>query len=906
MAGTPWSKRLLRAMLRLYPREFRERFAPDLEADFDEILAARGRRAAWRYALADLRRAIPMIHSDDQRARQRRFAVTLGGEDHMDSLAVDLRHALRALAKSPVFTAVTVLTLALGIGATSAVFSLVNTVLLRPLGYVRPERLMMIHEVIPQSGVPRFGVSPADFLDLREYQGSFTDFGIYRVRPRELSGVGDPESVDVAEVSAAVFPLLGVNAAQGRTFVPDEERSEQSVIVIGDRLRRRRFAASSPVGERLMLDREAFTIVGVMPPGFEFPPRGPTFNGQPADVYVPRVFNPFERQARGMFYHHSVIARLKDGVRPEQAARDTAALGPRVKENYPPELRDGGFTLQIAATPFVDEIVGAVRRPLWMLLGAVGLVLLVACANVANLFLGRAMARERELGVRTAIGAARHRLLQLLLVESLLLALAGGALGLAVAHSTLAAIPSVIAARLPGVSDVALDVRVVAFTLVLSVATALFFGLVPLLAGRRSLADVLREGARSVGGRHQGRVQAGLVVASVTLAFVLLTGAGLLVRSFNRLMSAESGVHALNVLSMEVTLPRAAYDQAGSIRSFYQTVAERVRAVPGVRAAAVASDLPLQPDGERRAFTPDGVDLSNVRLSSIAVTWAHGDYFSTFGIPILRGRNFTREEQLEDRGAVIVSKNIADRYWPGEDPIGKRLKWGIPASPAPWKTVVGVVGDVVDGPLGSEPEIHAYVPYSELPDEALGAPTAGYLRRMLVAVNGGVDAASLAPAVRGVLSGLDRALAVAKATTMAEVVSEAAAPQRLSAAALAGFAVGALLLAAIGLYGVLAFAVAQRTREIGVRVALGAERAQVLALVLERGMRLVAVGLLLGLPSALAAARLLQSLLYETRAFDPLTFVAVPALLAAVSLAACYLPARRAAAVDPAVTLRAE
>jgi len=298
-----------------------------------------------------------------------------------------------------------------------------------------------------------------------------------------------------------------------------------------------------------------------------------------------------------MFYHHSVIGRLKDGMTPEQAVRDTAALGPRVKENYPSEL--AGMTLQIAATPFVDEITGAVRRPLWMLLGAVGLVLLVACANVANLFLGRAVARERELGVRIAIGAARHRLLQLLLVESLLLALAGGALGLAIARSALAAIPAVLAARLPGVSEVALDVRVVVFSVVVSVATALFFGVVPLLAGRRELADVLREGARSVGGRHQGRVQAGLVVASVTLAFVLLTGAGLLVRSFNRLMSAESGVHARNVLSLEVTLPHAAYDHAALIRSFYQTVAERVRAVPGVKAAAVASDLPLQPDADR-------------------------------------------------------------------------------------------------------------------------------------------------------------------------------------------------------------------------------------------------------------------------------------------------------------------
>ena len=340
MARTPWSTRLLRALLRLYPREFRERFAADLAADFDEILAARGRRAAWSYALADLRRALPMVHSDDQRARQRRYAVTLGGEDRMESLSVDLRHALRALVKSPVFTGVTVLTLGLGIGATSAVFSLVNAVLLSPLGYRDPERLVAIHEVIPESMIPRFGVSPADFIDLRTLQGNFTDLGIYRVRELELSGTaGGSESIVVADVSAAVFPLLGASAVEGRTFLPEEDGVEPSSVVIGDGLRRRRFAGASPIGERLMLDRRPYTIVGVMPPGFVFPPRGPQFNGQPADAYLPRVFNPFEREARGMFYNHSVIGRLKDGMTREQSTRDTAA--PPARD---PELPVGAAT----------------------------------------------------------------------------------------------------------------------------------------------------------------------------------------------------------------------------------------------------------------------------------------------------------------------------------------------------------------------------------------------------------------------------------------------------------------------------------------------------------------------------------------------------------------------------------
>jgi putative ABC transport system permease protein len=723
----------------------------------------------------------------------------------------------------------------------------------------------------------------------------------------ELSGTGSPESVAVAQTSAAVFPLLGVAAAEGRTFLPEEDQNEAAVAIVTESFRRRRFAASSPIGETILLDRRPFTIVGVMPAGFEFPKRGPQFNSEPADVYLPLVFNPFERQARGMFYNHSVIGRLKDGVSIDQARRDTAALASRVTENYPVQLKNSGMTLEIASAPLLDEIAGQVRRPLLILLGAVGLVLLVACANVANLFLSRAVARQREMGVRVALGASRQRLFQMLVIESLVLALAAGAAGLLIANWVLRAIPAVLTTSLPGVSDVSLDGRVVAFTTGLSVVTALFFGLVPILAGmKRELTDALREGARSAGGRRQHRLQAGLVVTSVAFAFVLLVASGLLIRSFTNLMNAESGIHALNVLSLEVSLPYADYNQAPRVRSFYQTAQDRITSIPGVKAGTVTTDLPLRADGERRAFTPEGSDPSAGVPPAIALTWAHGDYFSTFGIPLIRGRNFTLEEQMENRLVVIVSKNLADKYWPGEDPIGKRLKWGIAASTAPWQTVVGVAGDVVDGPLGSDPVIHVYSPYSETDDRGLASPLGGLWRNMKIAVNAEVDAASLTPSVRAAIAAIDPALAITKVTTMREVVRDMSAPQRFSATVLTAFAAGALLLAGIGLFGVLAFGVAQRTREIGVRVALGAARSEVLGMIVKQGMVLVTIGLVIGLAGSLAATRVLQSLLYETDVYDPLTFAIVPVLLFTVSLAACYVPARRAAVVDPMVTLRSE
>jgi putative ABC transport system permease protein len=474
-----------------------------------------------------------------------------------------------------------------------------------------------------------------------------------------------------------------------------------------------------------------------------------------------------------------------------------------------------------------------------------------------------------------------------------------------IGNAVVRAMPDVITLSLPGVQDVRLDGRVVLFTFALSALTAIVFGLLPLIVSeRRDLTDLLREGgARNIGGARQHRLQATLVVSSVALAVVLLASAGLLMRSFAKLMAVDTGIRAPQVLTMEVRLPQAGYDSASAVRSFYQGLHDRVRAIPSVRAASIQTDLPVKGDGERRVFT---ADQANDATGSVAVTWTFGDYFQTFGVPIVRGRGFLPEEELVNRGTAIVSRALAEHYWPGQDPIGKRVKWGIAASRAPWQTVVGVAGDVVDGKLGEPPIMHIYVPFAEAVNPPGGLPIAGLVRRMTVAAVTDQDAATLIAPMRAAIAALDPALAVAEVTTMAQVMADSSAPQRFSTVLLGAFAAGALLLAAIGLYGMLAFGVAQRTREIGVRLALGATRYEVLNLVVRQGMTLTLAGLGLGIVGALGATRLMRGLLYQTEPLDPVTFASVPGILAVVALLACYLPARRAASVEPMAALRAE
>lgn len=829
----------------------------------------------------------------------------------MNTLLQDLRYALRRFRHNPGFALVVVLILALGIGATTAVFSLVNAALIRPLGFAKPERLVALHEGAPPQ-IESVPFSPPDLLDLEREQKSFAGVGAFLNVPTELSGRGDPERVQGARISASLFPLLGVEPALGRLFSASEDRPGANVALLSWELWQRRYEGDPGVlGQAVQLDRQPYTVIGVMPASFQFPRRGPQFNNEPADVWVPMAFTEAERTERGSRFNYSVIARLKDGVTVAEAQAELDVLAGLIYDNHPPIVRGFVKQLRLSVRPLHQEIAGEVTTPLLLLLGAVGLVLLVACANVANLMLSRAAAREREIGVRAALGATRLRLLQMQIAEALLLTVAGGALGIAIARSALDAVPAVVATAVPGLEDVSLDLRVLAFTAGLSIVSALLFGVIPRLASeRRELNDVLREGAGRTTGGRRNRIQSGLVVSTVALAFVLLLGAGLFIRSFSALTAADPGFRPGGVLTASLALPREAYPTAASVRTFHESLRQRVAVQPGVRSAAVATDLPLE-TSEIRVFTPERSSADVEGLRSTRLSWVHGPYFEALGMTLTRGRLFSAEEFAENRQVVIVNENLANRFWPGEDPIGRRLKWGPPDGPAPWLTIVGVVGDVAGSPqarvfLGEDRPIHAYEPFRQFPDLFLDEAVTGFGRdvRLVVLTEG--DPTLLAAPVRRELASLDPQLAVTRIARMDERMREAVAPQRFSTALLTAFAGGALLLVAIGLYGLLAFTVAQRTREIGVRLALGADPHAVVSMILRQGLRLVGAGLALGLFAALGVTRFLSSFLYETGSYDLVTFVAVPLVLAAVALLACGLPARRASRVDPMIALRAE
>jgi len=825
------------------------------------------------------------------------------GVSFFDELWQDLRFAVRVMRKNPGFAGVAMVTLALGIGADTAIFSVVNAVLLNPLPYADPQRLVAVREVLPSAGAMPMYVSGPDITPMRKISHVFDALAGFRVWTYELSGSGEPERVTANRASSDLFPVLGAQPILGRNFSAEEELPGHSVVVLSYKLWQRRFGGSPAVlGQTVNLDREPYTIIGVMPQSFVFPLPG-MGQGPAADLWVPLALSKEELSDFGDNFSWSVVARLKPGIGLPRANADLQLVARDVLDLYQQWARDaqislGDFQLGVEAKPLREVVTGPLRLTLWMLLGAVSSVLLIACVNVANLLLMRAAGRQKETAVRVAIGAGRLRLLRQFLAEGLLLSAFGGLLGLALALWFKDVMVAGMPASIPQFHPITLNWPVLLFTFLLVTVTGCVFGAVPSLWASRADVNPSLQGSGR-GNSHapeQQRLRAVFVVVEVALSVMLLVGAGLLVRSFQRVLKTNPGFRPERVLTASVDLPPTQYSREEQTGAFYRQLMNRLQQNPGVVAVGGSTDLPLLGQWNH-TFTPEGYrPPPNVAMNVCYHSIIYGDYLRAMGIPLLRGRYFNEHDGPQVTLVVLVSDALAKKYWPGQEALGKRLKWGSSDSNDPWLTVVGIVGDVKQGPLDAAAALHTYQPYAQLA-RALS---------LRIAVRTQGDPTAVAADVRAAVWSLDSQLAPGSVRTMDEVVSRSTASRRFTLTLLGGFAALALLLAAVGIYAVLAYSVARRTHEIGVRLALGARRKDVLRLVLGHGLRLTLVGLAVGTAGALGLTRLFRSLLYEVGPTDPLTFGVVVLLLICVALAASYLPARRAMRVDPMIALRYE
>ena len=884
-----------------------------LEAAFIECLARERRRLgrfgiayAWGRLIADTIAAAILLRIDDRRRRRLAWHHSQDSapkEMLMTRLWQDVRYAARRLQRAPMFSLIVIATLALTIGATTAVFTVVNAVLLRALPYHDPTRLVLLQEMI---GTMAAGFSAPDYLAFETRAGFFESIAAFRNREYELSGVELPERVTVTRASATLFDTLGVQPAIGGSFTREDDEARRPVAVLSDALWARLFARDpAAIGRAILLDRQPFTIVGVMPRGFTFPQRGPVINSVPADAYIPIGFTPRERRAFGSMYNISVIARLKPGVTTTQAEADTRALvRSNASEIYPAALSDLAGALGGSAASLADEVIGRSRTFLWVAFGAVGFVLLIACADLASLMLARAMGREREIAVRSALGAGRGRLIRQLLAESALLALIGSAVGLGLAVWLSRTLVALAPSTLPRLHEIGLDARVLLFTAAMTVVTALLCGILPALELSRPRGEALKEGARTSSGRRERRIFGALVAAQLAIAIVLLVGGGLLLRSFTRLMAVDPGFRAERVLTLATSLPGQAYRDAASVRGFYTRLLDDLSQVPGVSTVGASTELPLGVR-ERRAFTIEQESPAiRERPHSAAHQWVAGRYFEAIGIPLKRGRYFGVEDAVQSEPVAVVNETMARQVWGTPDAVGLRIAWGNAAQHTPWMRVVGVVGDVKQGPLNTETVPQIYTPWVQGSDSLMAENVVGVLRSLRVALRGEVEPTALTEAVRARIRAIDPALPVTSMQTMSEIVSRSAAVPRFNALLVSLFALLALVLAAIGIGGMLAMSVSRRLPELGVRMALGAQRRTLVAMVIRQGMVLAAAGLAVGLPTAWLLSRVLSSLLFEISPRDPITFAAVAGVLALVALVGCAVPAWRVTRVDPLTVLR--
>lgn len=831
----------------------------------------------------------------------------------MENLRFDLHYTFRLISKNIWFTVLVVLILAVGIGANAAVFSAVNSVLLRPLLYADPDRLIAVAANLSKMGIYLASSSSAEYLHLRENSKSFSEIGAYSSPiSYNLSGVEEPERIESMYVTENFFSVLGVRPQLGRTFEPqDQNPGLTTLAVISHGLWTRRFGADpQTVGKVIRLDSDAFTIIGVMPPSFRHPTPLASLN---VEVWIAAGFvaPPFEPPGRGSRMIR-LIGRLKPQGDLEQARAEMKLLGSQLQAQYPDRYPpDSGFSLDLR--PLQQRIVGDFRPVFLILMITVSFVLLIACTNVANLLLARANVRQREMAIRTALGASRGRLIRQLLTESIVLSLLGGAVGLLVTYWFSSFLTRMGQMYVPGITETRIDWRVLLFTLIVSCVTAILFGLAPSLQiSKPQVNEMLKEGPRgSTGGVRRGKASALLVVTEFALALVLLIGAGLLVKSFWNLQKVDLGFNPDNLLTMQIALAipnnlqGARYGTAEQRANFYKQLLERLRATPGVKSAGIVTALPMSAppllsQKNYPVITIRGREVRNP--SDVAKTEWHlvsPEYFRTMGIPLLRGQGITELDGANASFRVVINEALAQRYFSNEEPIGKFLKLGPESSDAPWFEVIGVLSNFRNEGLDTKTVPEMYVPYYQLPEPS-----------MSLVVRTAGDPASMAPAVIGAVRSIDRDQPVFQVRTMQDIMASSVGIRSFSTTLLGIFAIVALFLAGIGIYGVMSYSVTQRVHEIGIRMALGAQQSDILKLILLRGLLLAVIGCSIGvmvaLLAGLAVTRLISGFLYGVTTLDPITFVLAAAILIGIGLIASCIPAFRATKVNPVVALRNE
>jgi len=818
----------------------------------------------------------------------------------METLLKDLRYGLRGLLKRPGFTLVAIITLALGIGANTAIFSVVNAVVLRPLPYADPDRLMTLWETMP--GTDQRSVAPGNFVDWKNQSKTFEDLAATFYGNFNFTSDGDPDRIDGATITSNLMNVLGVNAQLGRTFQADDnEHQDRNVVLISDGLWKRRFGADrNVIGHSITIDETPHTIVGVMGRGFQFPSRsdvwvlGRNRGAVPMSLISQVPTNDWVHERDAHFVR--VIGRLKPGVTISQAQSDIAAVTRRLEQDFPKSNAGLGSNV----VPLHAQVVGDVRSMLFILLGAVGFVLLIACTNVANLMLARATQRDREIAIRAAVGASRLRLIRQLLTESLLLSIVGGLAGLLVSIWAVAVFVKLSPGDIPRLNEANVDFRLLGFTLLVSLLTGLGFGLLPAFqATRTNLNTSLKEGGTKASeGRQRRGARNILVVTEIALAQVLLVGAALLAVSYVRVTEINPGFNPDRVLTAKIAPSNKKYPDSKSRATYYTNVLEHLQSLPGVESAGMVMNLPLTGSSMNRGFRVEGRPVpkadENVTMDFQIVS---PNYFATLEIPIKRGRGLNTTDVETTEPVIVINETMARQYWPNEDPVGKRMGIGESTKDTSWRTIVGIVSDNRHASLSELPVPTAFISYRQ---DLESWPRMGFVIRAKT------DAASLTAAVRRELAEIDRAQPVYAIEPMENLMRTSVAQRRFIMSLLGSLSAVALLLAMVGIYGVISFSVSERTQEIGIRMALGARGADVLRMVLGQGMRVALIGIVIGLGAAFVLTRLLTGMLFEVSATDPRTFSIVAALLGAVAFFACYIPARRATKVDPLVALRYE